>query len=63
LPLTKEEKDHIVERVVNILTSPQKNELIAELREKVLASEEEREVDQIDEVIYSVIQAIDELYG
>jgi hypothetical protein len=63
LPLTKKEKDRIVDRVVEILKSPQKNELIAELRKKVLESDEGKETDQIDEVIYSVIQAIDELYG
>ncbi|MBN1696646.1 MAG: hypothetical protein JW881_03940 [Spirochaetales bacterium] len=63
MPLTQEEKDRIVERVVEILKSPQKNELIEALRKSVLEKEEHDDADEIDDVIYSVIQAINELYG
>jgi hypothetical protein len=66
--LTKKEKEYIVDKVVEILKSPQKEELITQLREKVLVDDEQDDgqttADQsTDEVIYAVIQAIQELYG
>lgn len=64
MPLTSEEKTYIIDKVVEILKSPEKEQLIAQLRQKVFAADKENnEAGQMDEVIYSVIQAIDELYG
>ena len=65
MPLTKEEKEYIVNHVVEILKDPNKKTLLAELRHKVLNrnDESEREEEQLDEAVYAVIQAIEELYG
>ena len=65
MPLTKEEKDYIVNRVVDILKAPDKKTLLAELRDKVLNRNDDSEKDeeQLDEAVYAVIQAIEELYG
>ena len=60
--MTKEEKEIIITEVVSILKSPDKDEKIASLREKVLNKESKDEVDNED-VVYSVIQAIEELYA
>jgi len=63
--VTKEEKEIIVGEVVSILKSPNKNEKIASLRDKVLNKESTSENTDVDneDVIYSVIQAIEELYA
>ena len=63
--MTKEEKEIIVGEVVSILKSPNKNEKIASLRDKVLNKESTSENTDVDneDVIYSVIQAIEELYA
>jgi hypothetical protein len=65
MPLTKEEKDYIVNQVVDILKAPNKKALISELRERVLGrdNEGEGEKGQLDDAVYAVIQAIEELYG
>jgi len=64
MPLTSEEKNYIVDKVVGILKSPEKEQLITELRQKIFAAgNDNSEAGELDEVIYSVIQAIDELYG
>ncbi len=65
MPLTKEEKDYIVNKVVDILKAPDKKALIAELQEKVLGPDIESEggKEQLDDAVYAVIQAIEELYG
>jgi hypothetical protein len=66
MPLTKEEKDQIVNKVVEILKSPDKEQLITALREKVFKDNSENAdsgEETSDEVVYSVIQAINELYG
>jgi len=65
LALKKQEKEYIVDRIVEILKSPRKSELIEELREKVMSEGENTEFNELDfdSVIYSVILAIDELYS
>ncbi|MGA1840697.1 MAG: hypothetical protein ACMUIU_08745 [bacterium] len=66
MPLTKEEKDYIVNQVVDILKAPNKKILISELRKKVLSKEDnagEGEKGQLDDAVYAVLQAIEELYG
>ena len=63
MPLKKAEKDYIVNKVVEILKSPQKETLIAQLREKVLNETDDTDETDFDDVVYSVIQAIDELNG
>ena len=65
MPLTQEEKDYIVNQVVDILKAPNKKALIAELRKKVLGQENEGEGEkgQLDDAVYAVLQAIEELYG
>lgn len=63
--MTKDEKETIVSEVVSILKSPNKNEKIESLRNKVLNKESNNENTEVDneDVIYSVIQAIEELYA
>lgn len=61
MPLTKEEKNYIVDTVAEIMRAPDKKERIARLRDGVLAAEEG--TNTLDDTVYSVIQAIDELYG
>ena len=64
--LTQKEKDYIVDSVVGILKSTDKKNKIEELRDKVLANKTNatpEDEEDMDEVIYSVIKAIDELYG
>ena len=65
MPLTQEEKDYIVNRVVAILKAPDKKTLLAELRDKVLNQNNQSESDeeQLDEAVYAVLEAIEELYG
>ena len=65
MPLTKKEKDYIVNRVVDILKDPNKKTLLTELRDKVLNgnNDSENAEEQLDEAVYAVIQAIEELYG
>lgn len=64
MPLTQEEKEKIVNRVVTILQSPEKEQLITELKTSVLNSDSPDDGEyQMDDVVYSVIQAIEELYG
>ncbi len=62
MPLTESEKDYIVERVTEILRAPDKKARIAALREQVL--DPDREPDEgLDDAVYAVLQAIEELYG
>ncbi|MFH2007489.1 MAG: hypothetical protein ABI333_12965 [bacterium] len=61
MPLTEEEKNYIVDTVAEILKAPDKKERIAALRERVLAAQEG--TNTLDDAVYSVLQAIDELYG
>jgi len=64
MSLSKKKKEQIANRVVEILRSPRKEELIAELREKVFSEErDERRSEEIEDVIYAVLQALEELYG
>lgn len=62
MPLTEAEKDYIVEKVTEILRSADKKDRIAALREQVLGSSPDED-RRLDEAVYSVLQAIDELYG
>jgi hypothetical protein len=62
VPLSDQEKQYIVDQVVQILKAPDKKERLAALRERVLA-ESDAEASDLDDAIYSVVQAIEELYG
>ena len=64
MSISKKKKEQIANRVVEILRSPRKEELIAELRKKVFSEErDERRREEIEDVIYAVLQALEELYG
>ena len=64
MSISKEEKEKIANRVVEILRSPRKQELIDQLRKRVFSAEREnREEEEIEDVVYAVLQALEELYG
>ena len=62
MPLTKVEKDYIVDKVTEILKSPDKKARLDALREQVMGGED-GEGESLDAAAYSVLQAIEELYG
>ena len=61
MPLTEEEKTYIVDRVTEILKAPDKKERIAALKQQVLEPPE-GEHNPLDDAVFSVLQAISELY-
>ena len=64
MSISKKEKENIANRVVEILRSPRKQELIDQLRQRVFSAEREnREGEEIEDVVYAVLQALEELYG
>ena len=64
MSISKEEKETIANRVVEILRSPRKKELIDELRQWVFGAEREnQDGEEIEDVVYAVLQALEELYG
>jgi len=64
MALSPEEKEDIVNRVVEILRSPEKKSLIEALRKRVTTQGEHSRTEdaQNDEIVYSVLTAIEELY-
>ena len=62
MPLTDTEKEYIANKVVEILRAPDKAEQIAALREQVLEADAGDEVS-LDDAVYAVLEAIEELYG
>ena len=62
MPLTEEQKSYIVDKAVEILKDPDKDKRLAELRDKVMSSDGGEEF-QLDDAVYSVLQALEELYG
>jgi len=65
LGLKKQEKEYIVNKIVDILKSSRKSELIEELRKKVMSESKNTGSNDLDfdSVIYSVILAVEELYS
>ena len=63
MPLSENEKEYVVNKVVEILRSSDKKMKIEELREKVMNEIAQDDQIHLDDTIYSVIQAIEELYG
>lgn len=61
MPLTADEKSYIVDQVTEILRAPDKKERIDLLRRRVM--DESAEANPLDDAVYSVLQAIEELYG
>ena len=61
MPLNEDEKTYIVDTVTEILKAPDKKERIEALRERVMSAPEG--TSSLDDAVYSVLQAIDELYG
>lgn len=61
MPLTEEEKNYVVDKVVEIMRAPDREKRLEELRKQCL----NREGDDVslDDAAYSVLQAIEELYG
>lgn len=62
MPLTEEQKKYIVDNAVEILQSPDREKRMTELRDKVMNAQGKTEIDQ-DDALYSVLQALEELYG
>ncbi len=61
MPLSEEEKTYIVNQVVEILGAPDREQRITALRQRVLDGAAE-ESNLLDDTVYSVVQAILELY-
>ena len=62
MPLSEEQKTAIVNKATQILRAPDKKEQIAALRQKVM-SETSGDEFNTDDAVYSVLQALEELYG
>lgn len=62
MPLTEEQKQQIVDKAVQILRAPDKKQQMEALRQKVM-SETEGDEFNTDDAVYSVLQALEELYG
>lgn len=62
MPLSEEEKQYIVDQVVEILRAPDRKERLAALREQVMRQNRSDD-GTLDDAVYSVVQAIEELYG
>ncbi len=62
MPLTEEQKKYIVDNAVEILQSADKDKRMTALREKVMNAEGKTALDK-DDALYSVLQALEELYG
>lgn len=64
MPLNEDEKSAIVARAVEILRAPDKKAQLEALRTKVMAKNDATDVPlNLDDAVYSVIQALEELYG
>ena len=61
MPLSEEEKAYIVNQVVEILGAPDRDERITALRQRIL-EDSEADCSPLDDAVYSVVQAIVELY-
>lgn len=61
MPLSEEEKTYIVNQVAEILGAPDREQRITALRRRVLDDARE-EGNLLDDTVYSVVQAILELY-
>ncbi len=53
---------YIVDKAVEILRSDNRKERIAELRQQVMSEDADRQIE-LDDAVYSVLQALEELYG
>ena len=62
MPLSEDQKTYIVNKATEILRAPDKKEQIAALREKVM-SESSGDEFNTDDAVYSVLQALEDLYG
>ena len=66
MPLTEQEKNYIIEKAVEIIQDPDSKNKLEELKQSVLQKSENNDKSEegvdLDEVIYSVIQAIQEIY-
>jgi len=64
MALSKKDKDYIVNKVVEILKSEDKEKLVDALRQEVFSrKKKQNNKEHPDDVVYAVIQAIEELYG
>ncbi len=60
--LTSEDRDYVVDQAVAILKAPDRPERLRVLRERVLAPEQGQGAEPLDEAVYAVVQALEELY-
>ncbi len=65
MPLSEKEKAYIVDKVVELLGATDKKEQIAALRDRVMKAADDTDGDDmsLDDAVYSLVQAIEELYG
>jgi hypothetical protein len=63
MPLTEQQKNYIVNLAVEVLKSENRKERLEELRTKVMSDSSTSKDLDLDDAVYSVLQAIEELYG
>lgn len=62
MTLKEDQKNYIVEKAVEILQSPDKKARMEALREKVMGQSDSSEEFNLDDAVYSVLVALEELY-
>lgn len=62
MALSEKEMSYIVDTAVEILRSPERKQRIDELRQRVMSEDVDRTFE-LDDAVYSVLQALEELYG
>lgn len=63
MSLTEQQKNYIVNLAVEVLKSENRKERLEALREKVMSDSSASKDLDLDDAVYSVLQAIEELYG
>ena len=63
MPLSEDQKNYIVEKAVEILRAPDKKERIEALKKEVMSLEESTDEFNLDDAVYSVLVALEELYN
>lgn len=63
MPLSEEQKNYIVEKAIEILRAPDKKERIDMLKEQVMSQDESSDEFNLDDAVYSVVVALEELYS
>ena len=63
MPLSEEQKNYIVEKAIEILRAPDKKTRIEALKEQVMSQDDSNDALNLDDAVYSVVVALEELYS